>query len=272
VKNGKTRFSKKFQNFKGGIESMAEFRENKKGSVTRRQFLVGSGLVLAAGTLAACSPKTETVTEKVTEKATEKVTTTVTGPGTYAASTGYLLVDHIKCAGCMTCMMACSAANEGKVDLGLSRIQIVQDSFDVFPDDVRQYQCRQCTTPVCVINCPTGACKVDAANGNVRTIDQSKCAGCQTCLKSCPQTPHRTIWNDTTKKASKCDLCASAKYLGAGVKGGPGGVQACVNVCPMQAIKFTATMPDQTGDIGYDVNLRNANAVKIQISEVPVKA
>jgi len=250
--------------------------EKKQRLVSRREFLVG-GSVIAAGALVACSPNAistlpgTTVTDTTTTTATTTVTTTAAaGKPAYPASTGYLLVDHIKCAGCMTCMFACSMAHEGKADPTLSRIQIVQSSFAIFPNDVRQYQCRQCATPVCVQNCPVGACHIDTANGNVRVTDQSICIGCGTCIKSCPQEPHRTIWDASKNKATKCDLCINTPYLGAA--GGPGGVQACVAVCPMSAIKFTDTMPDQTGDKGYDVNLRNANAVKIQISEVPEKA
>jgi protein NrfC len=246
----------------------------KTGGLTRRQFITtatvaGAGVALS---VAACSSPLEVMTST----ATVTDTTTVTPPPATiikevpfkaAASQGYLLVDHVKCAGCLNCMMACSMAHEGTPNLSLSRIQVVQSSFDIFPNDLRQYECRQCATPVCVQNCPVGACYVDTANGNVRVIDQAKCVGCQTCINSCPQTPHRTIWNPVTKKASKCDLCINTPYLGE--KGGPGGTQACVAVCPMQAIKFTATMPNQQGDVGYDVNLRNANAEKLLILDSP---
>jgi protein NrfC len=38
-------------------------------------------------------------------------------------------------------------------------------------------------------------------------------------------------------------------------KGGPGGSQACVEICPMRAIKLLHGEPNETTD--YDVNLRN---------------
>jgi Fe-S-cluster-containing hydrogenase component 2 len=41
-------------------------------------------------------------------------------------------------------------------------------------------------------------------------------------------------------------------------EGGPGGVQACVRACPVGAIAFTRTMPDQSSADSYDVNLRGA--------------
>jgi Fe-S-cluster-containing dehydrogenase component len=227
-----------------------------KAGLSRRKFLTDAGLVIGGvatlSTMVACSGEGNKLAF----------------PLSIPASSGYLLVDHIKCAGCLTCMMACSLVNEGTVNPSLSRIQIVQSSFAVFPNDVRQYQCRQCQTPVCVTNCPTGAAYIDIEHGNVRVINQDKCTGCMRCIEGCPQQPHRTIYNPVTGTACKCDLCLNAKYLGAA--GGPGGKQACVASCPMQAIQYTDEMPDQTGDVGYDINLRNENAVLIQISEVPV--
>ena len=45
--------------------------------------------------------------------------------------------------------------------------------------------------------------------------------------------------------------------------GGPDGKQACVEVCPVGAIKFTAEIPVQAGDEGYKVNLRTKNWWKL---------
>jgi protein NrfC len=71
----------------------------------------------------------------------------------------------------------------------------------------------------------------------------------------CPQHPHRTIWNHVTGTATKCDLCIDTPYWNE--KGGIGGKQACVESCPMKAIKFVSATPDQKETEGYDVNLRN---------------
>jgi len=174
------------------------------------------------------------------------------------ASKGYIVVDTARCAGCTSCMMACSLVHHGQTNLSLSRLQITQNPFGKFPNDIQINQCRQCPYPACVDACPTGAMHIDAANGNVRTVDESKCIGCERCVNACPFTPSRAEWNAQDRHAQKCDLCADAPYWKQ--KGGPGGKQACVETCPMKAISYTAEIPVQS-DKGYDVDLGHTGAV-----------
>ena len=94
---------------------------------------------------------------------------------------------------------------------------------------------------------------MEAAKGNVRMIDQSKCIGCKRCINSCPQRPHRTIWDSAKKKSTKCDLCANTPYWSQ--QGGPGGKQVCVETCAAKALKFVTEAPSQLDVAGYDVNL-----------------
>ncbi|MDR5657479.1 4Fe-4S dicluster domain-containing protein [Halodesulfurarchaeum sp. HSR-GB] len=171
------------------------------------------------------------------------------------ASEGYLLVDPAKCTGCTSCMIACSTAHEGKASHSLARIQITQNPFEGFPNDINQEQCRQCTYAACVEACPTGALEADPENGNVRMVDEDKCVGCQRCLEACPYTPHRNTWNHEREYAMKCDLCADTPHWDQ--EGGPDGSQACVEVCPVGAIQFTDEIPTQYDDEGYKVNLRD---------------
>jgi protein NrfC len=74
------------------------------------------------------------------------------------------------------------------------------------------------------------------------------------CVEACPYLPSRAVWNFEEDHAQKCDLCAEAPFWVE--KGGPDGKQACVEVCPVGAIKFTKEIPQQEGDKGYKVNLR----------------
>jgi protein NrfC len=228
---------------------MAERKKagNKKGLVQRRDFLVGSGAAIAAGALGICAPKS------VASTLASSATPAASPP--YEASTGYLVYDSRLCLGCQSCMFACSMTHEGEASPSLSRIQIIRDapSFTKYPYDIKMSVCRQCPSPLCVQECPTGACHVDAANGNVRLIDESKCIGCMTCLSACPHKPHRTVWNPVKQKSTKCDLCANAPYWSS--KGGPAGKQACVEICPAKAIRMVKEMPSQLDFSGYDLDL-----------------
>ncbi len=173
----------------------------------------------------------------------------------YPQAKGYLLVDSRKCQGCQSCMMVCSLVHEGEANLSLARIQVMQNILRNWPDDIKIVLCRQCVDPQCVEACPTGALFIDTAHGNTRVIDESQCIGCQQCIDACPFTPSRIIWNHETEKAVKCDLCINTPYWGE--TGGPDGKQACVEICPQRAIKFTGEVPEQAGEAGYEVNLRD---------------
>ncbi len=223
---------------------MAESKkpEQEKKMMDRREFLVGSGAALAAGALAAGVPGTAAAASD-----SKKIT--------HPKSKAYLVWDSRLCLGCQSCMFACSMTHEGVANPSLSRIQIIRDapSFTMYPYDVVMSACRQCVTPLCVQNCPVGACFIDEENGNVRRIDQSKCIGCMKCIQSCPHKPHRTIWDPAKKKSTKCDLCVDAPFWSE--KGGPDGKQACVETCPVKALKLVTEAPSQTDISGYDVNL-----------------
>ncbi len=223
----------------------AEKSGDKKKKVQRRDFLVGGGAAIAAGALAITASGAATALAEPE---------TASKP-TYPASAGYIVYDSRLCVGCQSCMFVCSMTHEGEASPSLSRIQIIRDapSFTKYPYDIVMSVCRQCVTPICVQNCPSGACHVDEANGNVRRIDQSKCIGCKRCIAACPQRPHRTVWNPVKKKSTKCDLCVDAPYWNQ--KGGPTGSQACIQNCPAKALKLVATAPSQSDISGYDVNL-----------------
>lgn len=222
---------------------MGENEELKPGGVSRREFVMGLGGAGIGAVLAGTATNWLLLPDQAVA---------------IPASKGYLIVDTKKCASCASCMLACSLVHTGENNLSLSRIQIVGDAFAAFPDAVVQEQCRQCPFPACVEACPTGANHVDTAHGNVRTIDPAKCIGCERCIAACPFAPARVQWNNEELHSQKCDLCTNTPFWNE--KGGIGGKQACVEVCPMHAIAFTPDVPTQTGDSGYHVNLRKDSA------------
>ncbi len=220
-----------------------EIPESKNKKLSRRDFVVGGSSVLAGGALVAASPAA-TLAQK---------TAAPTSKASYPLSRAYLVYDSRRCTGCLNCMLACSLVHDGATSISFSRIQVSRGVLTKYPHDIQIHVCRQCPVPLCVQNCPTDACHISAANGNVRMIDSQKCIGCQTCLKSCPFVPHRTIWNHVANKATKCDLCANTPYFDK--KGGPADAQACVITCPVGALKVVTELPDQRDNVGYDINI-----------------
>jgi protein NrfC len=253
-------------------------KNGRNAGITRRDFIKVTGaIILVAGTggcraltadESAAPAEAPAPTNTPTPTNTPKPTNTpetgqiVVPADDIPPADGYLLVDIEKCQGCVSCMLACSLIHEGVESLSLSRIQIMQDSFASFPDDLTIEQCRQCVDPACVKVCPTGALKADARYGNVRIVDKEECIGCGLCYEACPYTPSRAFlaadsaYGDQAK-SRKCDLCANAPYHWDEAGGGPDGKQACVAVCPVGAITFTKEIPVQDGDGGYKVNLRD---------------
>lgn len=222
-------------------------QENNSGACTRRHFLKLSGVAAIGVGVGGALPGLIWI-----DRATAAI----------PASEGYLLVDTKKCQGCMSCMLACSLVHEGVENLSLSRIQVIQNSFQKWPHDLTIEQCRQCVKPYCVEACPVGAIKAHPTYGYVRMVDPDKCIGCGDCFEACPYTPSRVMVGPDERyqkqeKARKCDLCANAPYHWDEKGGGPQGKQACVEVCPVNAITFTAQIPLQEGDAGYKVDLRD---------------
>lgn len=176
-------------------------------------------------------------------------------------SGGFLVVDFKKCMGCYTCMTSCAIAHSGQASLSLARIQIQQNPFANWPDDISIFICRQCEDAPCVKACPVAALQVDRKNGNIRHIDPNRCIGCLQCFEACPYIPTRIQWNSATEKSQKCDLCLNTPFMEE--EGGVGGTQACVKACPVNAIAFVTEMPDQKRADSYDVNLRGEGWAKL---------
>ncbi len=124
-----------------------------------------------------------------------------------------LLIDLNKCTRCDDCTSACSSIHEGQTRL--------IRSGPVFLNYLLPTSCRQCTDPVCMVGCPTGAI-VRAESGQIEIT--SSCIGCDSCAKRCPYGTIIMVEEDegesTAKKATKCDLCSGLSYA------------SCVYNCP----------------------------------------
>ncbi len=141
-----------------------------------------------------------------------------------------MVIDLHRCTRCDDCVKACAATHDGNprfVREGISheQLQFVQ-------------ACMQCTDPVCMIGCPTGAIARDEETGVVE-IYEPICVGCGTCAAACPYENIRMAevfdsqgrpYHDIERgkpimKATKCDMCSRQPS-------GP----ACASACPHDAL------------------------------------
>jgi CRP-like cAMP-binding protein/Fe-S-cluster-containing hydrogenase component 2 len=130
-----------------------------------------------------------------------------------------LLIDLQTCTRCDDCVRGCADAHGG------------------IPRFIREGQryrnwliptaCYQCTDPVCMMDCPTGA--ISRAVGSLEvTIHGETCIGCGNCAQRCPwgnivmvETQEKRPDGKPVELATKCDLCLTRAK-------GP----ACVQMCP----------------------------------------
>ena len=141
-----------------------------------------------------------------------------------------MVIDLHRCTRCDDCVKACASVHDGnpkfvRQGVAYERLQFVQ-------------ACMQCSDPVCMIGCPTGAISRDTTSGVVK-IHESICVGCKTCASACPYDNIRMAEIYDTKgraycdsksgkpimKATKCDMCS-------GLPSGP----ACAAACPHDAL------------------------------------
>ena len=158
-----------------------------------------------------------------------------------------LLIDLNTCTRCDDCVRACAETHDGTPRFVREGLRYEQWSVVA--------ACYQCTDPVCMVNCPTGAITRGLGTLEV-TIKDDICVGCEACANSCPwdnivmvpnQAPPDFIKEYSANKvkkvldpastqddkdwvqkrtefinlATKCDLCVDRHE-------GP----ACVQMCP----------------------------------------
>ena len=113
------------------------------------------------------------------------------------------------CIGCGLCEVYCTVQHSKSKDIikaynrekprPTSRINL-----EVHKPISFAIQCRHCEDAPCTIACLSGAMQKDDETGLV-THDEEKCIGCWTCIMVCP---YGAIKMDAaTKVVSKCDFC-----------------------------------------------------------------
>jgi carbon-monoxide dehydrogenase iron sulfur subunit len=148
----------------------------------------------------------------------------------------FIYADPDKCIGCINCELACSANHMGigieeayslaqqGVEL-VSRNKVVKVNGKTAP-----MQCMQCPDAPCLEGCPVDIIKFE---DDFVKYYEDDCIGCTSCDMVCPY--GAVVMAANTKPdapisqmlALTCDLC-----------GGEDNKQACINICPTDAISL----------------------------------
>jgi CRP-like cAMP-binding protein/Fe-S-cluster-containing hydrogenase component 2 len=130
-----------------------------------------------------------------------------------------LLIDLSTCTRCDECVRGCADAHGGEP-------RFIREGAK-YRNWLVPTACYQCTDPVCMMDCPTGA--ITRAVGILEVqIDPATCIGCGNCATRCPWGNIVMVEQEELRPdgkpvevATKCDLCF-------GRADGP----ACVQMCP----------------------------------------
>lgn len=130
-----------------------------------------------------------------------------------------LLIDLATCTRCDECVRGCADAHGGEP-------RFLREGYK-YRNWLVPTACYQCSDPVCMMDCPTGAITRSAGSLEV-TINEPTCIGCTNCAQRCPWGNVIMVERDEKRSdgkpvevATKCDLCLTRPE-------GP----ACVQMCP----------------------------------------
>lgn len=140
-----------------------------------------------------------------------------------------LLIDPVKCVGCMTCFMACKEANglpnRDDKELNDKTYSVVKKVGSKY---VRRL-CMHCVNPACVSVCPVGALQKTELGPVI--YDPDRCIGCRYCMVACPFSIPTYEWNSATPKVQKCFMCYENRVA-------KGMNTACAEACSYGATIF----------------------------------
>jgi Fe-S-cluster-containing hydrogenase component 2 len=147
----------------------------------------------------------------------------------------FIFADPKKCIGCLNCELACAAKHMGipfeeAYDMALNgETELIHRNTVIKMNGISApMQCMQCEDAPCVEACPIDIIRYE---NNYVKIYEDDCIGCRSCAMVCPFGAINMAKSSSTNViglvAIKCDLC-----------GGEEGKQACVNICPTDAIEL----------------------------------
>ena len=116
-----------------------------------------------------------------------------------------LLIDTVRCTGCMACFMACKEVNglpnRDDHELNKDTFSVVKKIDGVF---VRRL-CMHCIKPACESVCPVAALQKTALGPVI--YDADRCIGCRYCMMACPFGVPTYEWDSITPRVRKCFMC-----------------------------------------------------------------
>ena len=132
-----------------------------------------------------------------------------------------LMIHPDKCTGCRNCELACSFEHERRFRPGASRVQAFtweREGISV------PMMCQQCDDAACVTVCPTGAMHRSTTTQAMVDWDADKCIRCKMCVIACPFGNARyDAATSSIFKCDNCDGCAAVRHVlphqGARVRG-----------------------------------------------------
>jgi formate dehydrogenase iron-sulfur subunit len=140
-----------------------------------------------------------------------------------------LLIDTVRCVGCMACFMACKEINglpnKDDTELNSNTFTVVKkiDGYNV------RKLCMHCVEPACASVCPVGAMQKTPVGAVI--YDESKCIGCRYCMVACPYQIPTYEWHGMTPRVRKCFQCYRRRVS-------KGKQTACAEACPYEATVF----------------------------------
>ncbi|MBU0559921.1 MAG: 4Fe-4S dicluster domain-containing protein [Bacteroidetes bacterium] len=151
-----------------------------------------------------------------------------------------ILIDTTLCTGCRTCEEVCLEANgmqefemndsdlEKERDTSTDQLTLINLYENEENEIYVKKQCMHCSQPACASACLTKA-MLKTKEGPV-IWREDKCMGCRFCMLSCPFDVPKFEYHSANPKIVKCTMCFERQQKG--------GLPACVENCPSEAIIF----------------------------------